>query len=207
MTQATTAQATPQAPTPPATPAQTLDQQIEKTVNDAVNQALQGAQAGANGAEAGRLAAQRVKEAMARVRAEMDARANGGIAGVAQGPVFPADVIPPQVVDITTAFFITVAVIVIGLPLARAIARRMDRRGAREAVAPPPELASRLDRIEQGIEAMAIEVERISEGQRFATRLMSEMRGLPAPNPMAGRMARPANEAEPIPEPAAERRA
>jgi hypothetical protein len=207
MTQATSAQATPQAPTPPATPEQTLDQQIEKTVNDAVNQALQGAQAGANGAEAGRLAAERVQEAMARVRANLDARRNGAIPGVAQGPVFPSDMIPPQVVDITLAFFITVAVIIIGLPLARAFARRMDRRGSRDAAAPPPELASRLDRIEQGIDAMAIEVERISEGQRFTTRLMSEMRGLPAPNPMGGRISRSASEAEPIPEPAAERRA
>jgi hypothetical protein len=32
----------------------------------------------------------------------------------------------------------------------------------------------RLERIEQAIEAMAVEVERISEGQRFVTRLLAE---------------------------------
>ncbi|MEO6447531.1 MAG: hypothetical protein ABIZ91_06970 [Gemmatimonadaceae bacterium] len=36
------------------------------------------------------------------------------------------------------------------------------------------EIAGRLDRLEQAIEAIAVEVERISEGQRFTTRLLSE---------------------------------
>lgn len=36
------------------------------------------------------------------------------------------------------------------------------------------ETAMRLERIEQAIEAMAVEVERISEGQRFVTRLLAE---------------------------------
>ena len=34
----------------------------------------------------------------------------------------------------------------------------------------------RLQRLEQGMEAIAIEIERISEGQRFVTRLLSESR-------------------------------
>ena len=33
---------------------------------------------------------------------------------------------------------------------------------------------SRLERIEQAIDAIAVEVERISEGQRFTTKLLSE---------------------------------
>jgi len=37
-------------------------------------------------------------------------------------------------------------------------------------------LFTRLDRIEQSIEAMATEVERIAEGQRFTTKLLSEVR-------------------------------
>ena len=39
------------------------------------------------------------------------------------------------------------------------------------------EIQGRIERIEQGIEAIAVEVERVSEGQRFATRLLSEQRG------------------------------
>src|SRR5512132_1364829 len=39
------------------------------------------------------------------------------------------NVIPQQAVDISIAFFLVMAAIIIGLPLARAFARRMDRRG------------------------------------------------------------------------------
>lgn len=41
-------------------------------------------------------------------------------------------------------------------------------------------LEERLGRIEQGIDAMAIEVERISEGQRFTTKLLSDRSREPA---------------------------
>ena len=39
---------------------------------------------------------------------------------------------------------------------------------------PSPELAGRLARIEQAIEAVAIEVERISESERYSARLLTE---------------------------------
>ena len=44
----------------------------------------------------------------------------------------------------------------------------------RDARVPPRELADRLTRLEQSIDAVAIEVERIGEGQRFMTRLFTE---------------------------------
>jgi hypothetical protein len=49
-------------------------------------------------------------------------------------------------------------------------------RGQRETLgtARDPELAARVARVEQIVEATAIEIERISEGQRFTTRLLSE---------------------------------
>lgn len=37
-----------------------------------------------------------------------------------------------------------------------------------------PELLARMARVEQIVEATAFEIERISEGQRFTTRLLSE---------------------------------
>jgi hypothetical protein len=40
----------------------------------------------------------------------------------------------------------------------------------------------RLARIEQAIDAMAIEVERISEGQRFTTKLLAERTAPPLPS-------------------------
>jgi hypothetical protein len=44
----------------------------------------------------------------------------------------------------------------------------------RQAEAVPPVTEARLARIEQAVDAIALEVERISEGQRFTTRLLSE---------------------------------
>jgi hypothetical protein len=37
-----------------------------------------------------------------------------------------------------------------------------------------PELSARLDRIESSVEAVAVEVERMAEGQRFTAKLLSE---------------------------------
>ena len=90
-------------------------------------------------------------------------------------PPHPFDnTIPPQAVDISVAFFLMVAAIVIGLPLARAFARRMDRRGGAPQVS--AEVSSQLAHLNQAVDAIALEVERISEGQRFTTRLLSEQR-------------------------------
>ena len=43
------------------------------------------------------------------------------------------------------------------------------------APAPNPALEARLDRLENAVEAMTIEMERVSEGQRFTTKLLSEI--------------------------------
>lgn len=80
-------------------------------------------------------------------------------------------------------FFFTVIVIVIGLPLVRAYVRQKERQ---PIVGPGErERDERLARIETAVEAMAVEIERISEGQRFVTRLLAEREkapGLPAPH-------------------------
>jgi hypothetical protein len=68
--------------------------------------------------------------------------------------------------------FATACILAIGVPLVRAYARKMDADAKNPRV--PMEVTQRLERIEQSIEAVAIEVERISEGQRFTTKLLSE---------------------------------
>jgi transposase len=73
------------------------------------------------------------------------------------------------------AFFVTVFATVVGLPLVRGMVRRWDREG--EAPRMPGEVSGRLERMEHAIDAMAVEIERISEGQRFTTKLLSENRG------------------------------
>ena len=66
-------------------------------------------------------------------------------------------------------------ILAIGIPLARAFGRRMDAESKNPRI--PTEVVQRLERMEQTLEAVAVEVERISEGQRFTTRLLSEGTG------------------------------
>ena len=68
-------------------------------------------------------------------------------------------------------FFAMVTSIAIGVPYVRALAGRMERESASPRSA--PETLDRLERMEHAIDAMSIEVERISEGQRFTTKLLS----------------------------------
>jgi len=68
-----------------------------------------------------------------------------------------------------------VGTIFVGFPIAIAVARNIWRRGGRHAApAVAPESTERMERLEQAVDAIAIEVERISEGQRYMTRLLSE---------------------------------
>jgi len=100
---------------------------------------------------------------------------------ILQGPMgpFPPGFIPHEVVEIVQSFFITIAVIALGIPLMRAFTRRFVDR-APVAPAFSANVENRLERIEQAVEAVAIEVERISENQRYLTKIMAEPRALPA---------------------------
>ena len=90
-------------------------------------------------------------------------------------PPFPRrDEIPPQAVEMAMGFFFSMVVIIIGLPIARAFARRMDRKAVPARI--PPEVTAQLGQLAQAVDAIALEVERISEGQRYTTRLLSEQR-------------------------------
>ena len=71
--------------------------------------------------------------------------------------------------------FATAIICAIGVPLARAYSRRMEADSKNPRI--PSEVTSRLERIEQAVDAVALEVERISEGQRFTTKLLSEGKG------------------------------
>jgi hypothetical protein len=79
---------------------------------------------------------------------------------------------PISGVLVPITMFVCIAATIIGLPLARAYARRMDR--AQDEPRLPNDLTNRLERMEQAIDSIAIEVERISEGQRFTTKLLAE---------------------------------
>ena len=64
-------------------------------------------------------------------------------------------------------------------PLVFAWSRRIWRRGTQLVPFMPRELEERLTRIEQTVESVAVEVERVGEGQRFVTNLFAQ-NGVPA---------------------------
>ncbi len=80
-------------------------------------------------------------------------------------PIVSGDMIP-------IVLFICIAATAIGLPVAKAYARRLEREGSNLGAA--PDVIARLDRMEHAIDSIAVEVERISEGQRFTTKLLAE---------------------------------
>ena len=89
---------------------------------------------------------------------------------------------------IPIAGMLMIITISIGVPLVVALSKKWQREAeAPRAPAALPEVAGRLEHIEQAIDAMAVEIERISEGQRFVTKLLAERPrdaiALPHPSP------------------------
>jgi hypothetical protein len=78
----------------------------------------------------------------------------------------------PDGVWVPIVLFMSIAATAIGVPIARAVARRMEREPLAPAI--PRDLAAQIERMEHAIDSIAIEVERISEGQRFTTKLLAE---------------------------------
>ena len=77
---------------------------------------------------------------------------------------------PPEAFWLISALFIVVVL----LPISIAFARRIWKKGANAVTALPNDIAERFGRLEQAVDSIAVEVERIGEGQRFVTRVMSE---------------------------------
>ena len=90
----------------------------------------------------------------------------------------------PNVFYAIAVAVMAVAVATVAYPLARAWARRMEQRTApnsTDAVA-----SERMHRLEQSVEALTLEIERISEGQRYTTKLLTERLPLAARVPSPG---------------------
>lgn len=82
---------------------------------------------------------------------------------------------PPEEVFVLGGIFMFVAI----LPISIAYARRIWRRSSAAVAALPHDIVERFTQIDQAVESIAVEVERIGEGQRFITRVLSEQ-GRPA---------------------------
>lgn len=120
----------------------------------------------------------RIKEIDARISAteQQIATADQSVAKAAAVP--GATVEPPrperngpteEMVAIPIVFTIFVL-----MPIAVAYARRIWKKGATVIAPVPQEVRDRLDRMSEAVESIALEVERIGEGQRFVTKVMTE---------------------------------
>lgn len=116
------------------------------------------------------------------VRAARDAAGAGGRVTVGPGeaitiqrPFDPNNDIPPRAQEVAIAFFVMAAVCIVGFPIMRAIGKRIER-AAPVPMQVPAELQSQMQQLMQSVDAIAIEVERISEGQRFTTKMLAEKR-------------------------------
>ena len=118
--------------------------------------------------------------------AEVDARivdvekqiavAEGRVAQVAGMPGAVQPERPPQRQGPPDEIFIipVVFIMFVLFPLTIAYARRIWRRGAVAVSAIPTELMERMARLETAVDSVAVEVERIGEGQRFVSKLFAE---------------------------------
>lgn len=121
----------------------------------------------------------RIKEIDARI-SSVDQEIAASEAAVAKAAAIPGAVVapppivrngPPEEAFVLGGMFM----VIILLPLSIAVARRIWRRGsAAPTVAVPPELSDRFTRLEQAVDAIAVEVERVGEGQRFISRQFAE---------------------------------
>jgi len=79
----------------------------------------------------------------------------------------------PEIVVVPAVFTIPAIVLIVRMSL-----RHKEKMATLRSSAQPFELEARLERIEQAVDAIALEMERVGEGQRFVTKLLAER---PAP--------------------------
>ena len=121
---------------------------------------------------------QRITQIDARI-ADMDKLIATADMQVAQAAALPGAVVaepaqefngPPREVF----FFVPLLLAAVFLPMSIAMARRIWKRSSTKVAEFPREVMDRLSRLEQLGEATSIEIERIGEGQRFVTKLLTE---------------------------------
>lgn len=84
--------------------------------------------------------------------------------------------VPQGAVDIAQALVAIVFLLLIAWPISRALVRYINRRGVARADehALRQQFEARFQTMERNLDTVAIEVEKLSEAQRFTTKLLSE---------------------------------
>lgn len=145
------------------------------------------ARAAQDAAQAARDAADVARELAQQAREQADQAGRAVIVDIPPGQVttstgFPVD---PQAIirEAIPIFGMTLSMIVvifIGWPIARAFARRIDRRNE-VGVVRAEDLQPQIRQLQESIDTMAVELERISEAQRFQAKLMADRPGAVLP--------------------------
>lgn len=111
------------------------------------------------------------------VQLEKDIAQNGQLLASAP-PNLVAETTPPPIIGgpvrSINATAISMTAIIATAVVLSTVARRLFSRRPAPAPALPSDTLDRIARIETAVDSIAVEVERISEGQRFVTKLMSE---------------------------------
>jgi hypothetical protein len=117
--------------------------------------------------------------------AAMDKQIADADAQVAKAAAVPGAIVePPRIVRSGPPEEMYIAGMVFtficAIPLVIAWSRRLWKRASVTVTQFPKEISDRLARLEQSADSTAIEVERIGEGQRFLTKILSEGNMVPA---------------------------
>ncbi|MEP6835512.1 MAG: hypothetical protein ABJB74_19150 [Gemmatimonas sp.] len=103
--------------------------------------------------------------------------AAGSLEDASSSQLGPASFMPsPDDMTAITIVFTLFVLCPIALSLSRLIWKRASRIGMTAPVSRESDM--RMERVEQAVDAIAVEVERISEGQRFVTQLMTQQPAL-----------------------------
>jgi hypothetical protein len=93
-------------------------------------------------------------------------------------PSFPSESgipeIPPNIYSLAQGSIIGLTLVLIAFPVFGFLKALVNRRANTQQALPSRDTTDRLQRIESAVEAMSEQVERISEGQRFVTKVLAE---------------------------------
>ncbi len=113
-------------------------------------------------------------DATAPVAVTATSQGGTGTATTTQPPViYERDEIPDEVIPLVGMTLGIIMSMVILFPIARAIGKWIDRRTDKSLMR-IADVAPQLRQLQESVDAMAIELERISEAQRFQAKLMAE---------------------------------
>ena len=103
------------------------------------------------------------------------------------GTTQPGDIswldVPPRAQNLAEEFLAAIVVVVLVGPILRAVIRRFERKAEMRPAPLPPNFEPQIRQLQDTMDAMSIEIERISEGQRFMAKVIGEREMVPASLP------------------------